>query len=121
VSAPPDPREDKLPAWARGLIDGLRQAARAADARAEEARAAAVAARLETGSGDATALIDVYSNFGSIGLGDGPVRVRYRIGDRDYIDVTGDDDRIAILVQSNTRLAVMPCASNVVSIEPKGW
>lgn len=67
----PDPREEKLPRWARDLLDNMRR-------RVEHAEATAEAARLATGPGETDTVVYRYSDE-PIGLPPG-CQVEFRLG-----------------------------------------
>lgn len=82
-SIDPDPREGKLPRWARELLDNMRRRVQTAEATAE-------AARLDTKPEESTAVLYRYGDR-DIGLGDDPT-VQFRLGDqhRHYIQCRVD-------------------------------
>jgi hypothetical protein len=115
----PDPREARLPAWARGLIDGLRahaEAVRRAHARAdEEARQA----RLDTGPDGSTAVLYPYSDRGPVGLGP-EAQVRFLLGRGRWVDVRVNPRTGEIELNGDCRLIFTAYSSNVVMIKTEG-
>ncbi|WP_367135863.1 hypothetical protein [Saccharothrix sp. HUAS TT1] len=109
-----DPREEKLPRWARNKMEGLRRAVSlaaldvvAADQRADEAR-------LATRPEDSDAVLDPYAEI-PIGLGTGRrVRFRPNAPDDGYIDVWVEHGEVQVM--AHRRMAVLPQSSNVARI-----
>lgn len=106
-----DPREEKLPVWAKTLLVNMRQRVENAESRAEEARLATDPAGSDT-------LIHFYDDV-PIGLGRGE-RVRFLPG--------GPGDQLAwvnvrvrrsgdIEVMASHMLTVRPEATNVVAVQ----
>ncbi len=118
-----DPREERLPKWAREELGRLRMRLREAQASRDEAR-------LERGPVDATdTLIDPYATEGPITLPKGE-RIRFVLGpplpgrvDRNYLDVSvreqtyrdGSTDRWVEVMGGDT-LAAYPSSSNVLKL-----
>ena len=108
----PDPREAKLPAWARTLLeDTRRDAARALDL-AEHAQHHARRALLETGPTRCDTLLDPYGEA-PIGLGDSPT-VHFRTGHETYFDVHVNVDVLDITASSS--LVIEPAVSNHIRL-----
>jgi hypothetical protein len=115
----PDPREEKLPAWARGLISQLRRRAERAEGRAAEAR-------LGSGPADTDTLLDPYDDT-PIRLPKGS-RVRFLLDattpdaidrDRLYVDVSVNRRYGKPLVElhSGKALLIRPVSSNLATAE----
>ena len=103
-----DPREEKLPAWAREKLKEARRVAVIARREADEAR-------LATNPDDTDVIIGRWNAI-PIGLPPGE-RVRFIVGpnrSHDWIEVHTDGDRIE--VTGDRALNVHPRVSNVVRI-----
>lgn len=114
-----DAREEKLPAWARRLIDTLR-----ADAQYERARAAvavedAKRVRQGTNPDQSSAVLHPYDEV-AVGLGP-DARVRFKLGRHDWIDVRVNDGGTSIDVTGGRTLIIRPQCGNVVTIASEGW
>jgi hypothetical protein len=120
MSTIPDPREDKLPAWARRQLASARQEAAYHRARAEVAQEDADRVRRGTNPDASSAVLHPYD---SIPVGLGPdARVRFKLGNRhDWIDVRVSNDGRWIEVAGARTLTLRPIAGNVVSITSEGW
>jgi hypothetical protein len=119
----PDPREERLPRWARDRINTLRF-------RLTEAQRSRDEARLSRGPAEATdTWIDPYATEGPITLPKGE-RIRFVIKhpepgrvERDWVDVSvreqsyrdGSTDRW-VEVMGGATLALRPSSSNVIQI-----
>lgn len=105
-----DPREEKLPKWAREEFARLRR--RTADAERD-----AETARLATDPADSDTLIEPYEPV-PVGLGNG-TPVRFLLGD-DYVDVRVKRDSSGTYaeVMAGERVSVRPQSSNVVQLWP---
>jgi hypothetical protein len=119
VSIISDAREEKLPAWARRLIAGLRM-----DAQHERARAAAAVedanrVRRGTNPDQSSAVLHPYDDV-PVGLGP-DARVRFKLGPHNWIDVRVSNDGRWIEVAGGRTLTIHPIAGNVVSITSEGW
>lgn len=111
-----DPREEKLPVWAKELLKLARRRTRDAEATAE-------AARLDTDPGGCDLLLDRYgARSEPIGLGD-RARViavvdRYSSGEpRNYIEFSAVEGGAEI--RASHTLRIEPSASNAVSVSVK--
>ena len=118
----PDPREERLPKWARDLLAGLRsQTAAAIRARDQ--------ARQEHGPTDSDTILDPYHPAGPIGLPKGE-RVRFIIGetpegrvDREWIDAQVERQTYRdghtetwLHLMGGDGIAVRPQSSNVIRV-----
>ena len=109
-----DPREAKLPVWARKHIETLRR-------RAEDAEIDRDAALLATDPAGSDTVLDAYAAI-PIGLGKGTI-VRFRLGDEnrmEWADVhvvreTGGHRRLQIM--AGTSIHIEPRATNVIHVE----
>lgn len=108
-----DPREVKLPAWARDMIDNARR-------RVKEAEKSAQEARLATGPDESDMLVDRYDQT-PIGLGKRPT-VRVVLGRKPdgevirWIDIRLTESRKSIEVMGSTTLRVTPQVTNVIAV-----
>lgn len=104
-----DPREERLPKWAREQIARLRRIAVEEKGRADEAR-------LATKAKDSDTIIKPYDDI-PIGLGRGPlVRFVFDVGCLGSIDARVMDRKYLDL-QSSRRIQVSPRASNHLMVE----
>ncbi len=105
-----DPREEKLPKWAREEFARLRR-------RAANAEQDAETARLATDPGESDTLIEPFEPV-PVGLGNG-TPVRFLLGD-DYVDVRVKRESWGTFaeVMAGERVSVRPQSSNVVQLWP---
>ena len=109
-----DPREAKLPVWARTYIERLRRVAQDAERDRDEAR-------LATNPAESDTVLDAYASI-PIGLGKSP-NVRFRLGSEErseWIDVRTHRDhegKTYVEVRSGDSLLIRPQVTNVVRIE----
>ena len=102
----PDPREERLPRWARDLLDNMRMRVRRAEADAE-------AALLATNAEGSDTQIYRFTDE-PVGLGIGPT-IEFRLGDRnrrDYVHC-----RVETHPRAGTRLEVI--GGDALRIAPK--
>lgn len=117
-----DPREAKLPAWARDMLSRARIRVRDAEALAE-------AARLDSAPGDSPIVLDHRGPHGEsqpIGLGPRPwvrcVLSRYPDGEsREYIEFSAEIDRrtgavVGADVRGSDPLRIAPMAANDIKV-----
>lgn len=110
TTAAVDPREEKLPKWAREEFARLRR--RTADAERD-----AEVARLATSASESDTLIEPYEPV-PVGLGNGTL-VRFLLGD-DHVDVRVKRESWGTYaeVMAGERVSVRPQSSNVVQLWP---
>lgn len=107
-----DPREDKLPKWARDEFASLRR-------QLVEAERYVADAKLSQPADDSDTLLDPYRTLGAIGLGNRP-HIRFLAGETryDYLDVRtdGEGKERIIEVRGSQGVTLRPTSSNVVQI-----
>ena len=109
-----DPREAKLPVWARKHIESLRR-------RVEDAESDRDAALLATDPAGSDTVLDAYAAI-PVGLGKGTI-VRFRLGDenrQEWVDVHVvriHDGRRLLQVMAGTSIHIEPRATNVIHVE----
>ncbi|GAB3847354.1 hypothetical protein GCM10029963_28700 [Micromonospora andamanensis] len=112
----PDPREAKLPRWARDEMARLRKVADQCEARIAEAERQAERARLATDPDGSDTVLEPYGD--EIGLGNGK-RVRFRLPGRDrlrqWVDVRVTRYGTVELMGGDA-LTLHPSASNVLNV-----
>jgi hypothetical protein len=115
----PDPREEKLPAWARRQIAALR--AEAAYERARAATAVEDARRVRQGTNpdESSAILHPYDEV-PVGLGP-DARVRFKLGRHNWADVRVNETGNSIDVTGGRTLLIRPQCGNVVTIASEGW
>lgn len=108
-----DPREDKLPKWAREELHELRRRTREAEKLAEDARLAT-----DPDSVDTLLMRGIRE---PIGLGTGPT-VRFRLGDGrgEFIDVRYDSRAELVYMHGDSGIAVLPRATNAIAVRSVG-
>jgi hypothetical protein len=114
-----DVREEKLPAWARRLIDTLRADAQYERTRAAAAQEDAKRVRQATNPDDSSAVLFPYDEV-PVGLGP-DARVRFKLGRHGWADVRVSDDGRSIDVTGGRTLLIRPQCGNVVTIVSEGW
>jgi hypothetical protein len=119
VSVIPDPREEKLPAWARRQLAALR--AEATHERAVAAVAVEDAKRVRQGTNpdESSAILHPYDEV-PVGLGP-DARVRFKLGPHNWIDVRVTDNGKAVDVTGGRTLIIRPQCGNVITIVSEGW
>lgn len=107
-----DPREDKLPKWAREELASLRRKLSVAEQYVADAK-------LDHPADDSDTLLDPYRDLGPIGLGNRP-HIRFLAGTSryDYLDVRTDGEgaQRVIEVRGSQGVTLRPTSSNVVQI-----
>jgi len=109
-----DPREAKLPVWARKHIETLRRQAHDAQIERDDAR-------LATNPAESNTVLCAYSDI-PIGLGKSPT-VRFRLGESDrelYADARVEQDRDGrrtLHIMAGTTIHIEPRSSNVILME----
>jgi hypothetical protein len=109
----PDPREEKLPRWARDLLSDMRM-------RVQRAEADAEAALLATDPGGCDTTLYRYGSP-SVGLGHDRPTVQFRLGDkhREYVMCRIEDSKSYprhVYVNGGDSIRIEPVSSNTVRI-----
>ncbi|MDG4825994.1 hypothetical protein O7635_29445 [Asanoa sp. WMMD1127] len=125
TSIEPDPREERLPKWARDRMAYYRRLATTAEARVNAAKAYAEGARDGTKPGETDTVLDPYDPH-PIGLKPG-TRVRFKVdlglppkmADRiGYVDITARGGHVELM--AGGPMTLHPQVSNVLHVKLRG-